>query len=114
MRADRLAILHKVSYHDRKMSLKRRRLKSFCSLTRRAKSRACNRFELTCEPLCTLWASEGDEYSVAQSIREGRDWCSELFCGQGEAIRFGISIGSAINLLKCVSLSIIKLTLLFI
>ena len=20
-----------------------------------------NRFELTCEPLCTLWASEGDE-----------------------------------------------------
>ena len=25
-----------------------------------------NRFELTCEPLCTEWASEGDERSVAR------------------------------------------------
>ena len=67
VRTDRLAILHKVSHHDRKMSPKRRRCKPFYSFTRRAKSRACNHFKLTCEPLHSASCTSKALYqSVAQ------------------------------------------------
>ena len=61
----RVAILHASVASRSKQSPKLRRFKALWELTKAPKSRAHNRFELTCEPLRSVAASGGNQLSVA-------------------------------------------------